>query len=90
MPPLPLTTSATGTVKKLLLDEDGCTFTVAKLGADSVFALPRNHANYNALYALLLAASINGYTVTVEVIRQVSDHVGTDWEFVLKSVSVAW
>lgn len=52
-----------GTLGSFTVTDQGCTVTFGAAGLQGYF-LSREHANYNALYSLLLAAKLNGLKVS--------------------------
>jgi hypothetical protein len=70
-----MTHRADGKVDRLYVDEGHCYIRLkgVAITKDSLFELRQSHQNYNALYALALAAAVNGYTLEIRTIGEIED-----------------
>ncbi len=63
--------AATGKIARLFTDARGTSITLdiahAQAPANNYFLLERTHENYNALYALALAAAANRWPLTIRI-----------------------
>jgi hypothetical protein len=67
---------ASGAVTRLYVSKDVTHIRLqipeAEQPKDNYFHLRQSHSNYNALYSLALSAAINGYTLSIRTVGEIS------------------
>ena len=67
----------TGTISRLYVSAEGCYITLSGMSPsvtpkEGYFLLKLTHANYAALYSLILSAAINRYKIGIRTLKTIS------------------
>jgi hypothetical protein len=70
------------TVKRLFVNVTGCYIKLEnpEVAPKNYFALLKSHSNYNALYALAVAAAVNRYNLHIRTVNNIDPSSDEDAE----------